>query len=112
MVDDGLGCARTSAIEEDQSAKGGQPFQERGPNRVVPPQIDVGEARDVDHIRRSLADDLVGDLGPAHVHVSGLRAFHSRQQSDSRSRRSPDARGAGWMRDSGRVGKRSRRHSL
>ena len=71
---------RTPAIEEDQPTEGGQPLQERSQHRVFPAHVDVSKTRDVDHIPRSVAHDLVGDLGPAHLRVTGLRPFHSRQQ--------------------------------
>src|SRR5262249_55893728 len=82
-VGDGGGGSRTSPIEQDQSAKRGQPFHEGDPHRLFPSHIDVVKTRDVDHVRRPLSHDLVGDLGPAHLHVSGLRTFHSHQQSAS-----------------------------
>ena len=53
------------------TAKGGQPFQVRGERRVLPYQVNVSEARDTDRIRPAPADDLVGDLGPSHIHISG-----------------------------------------
>jgi hypothetical protein len=53
-------------------------------SKVFPSDVDVCKASDIHHVRRSLAHDLVGDLG-THFHVLALRTLHSRQQSDSGS---------------------------
>src|ERR1700675_1748851 len=79
-----------------------QPAEQREPNQLLigplptfPKKFDVAaEAIAKQDVDRSVADDLVGDIGVAHGDVSGLGSLHTWLQSVSPpSALSPEGRG-------------------
>jgi hypothetical protein len=66
-------------IEEDEPAEGREPVPQRGPARVFPPVLQVGdEPHDHDEILGPRPHHLVGDMGIAAVRVPHLGGIHVR----------------------------------
>jgi hypothetical protein len=74
--------ACTSTVEDDQSTERGQSFEEASAGRVFPPHVHIAHgARQVDDVKRAIAEDLIGDL----ITVTGSSILRLRGTHDLKS---------------------------